>query len=198
MEGSLSRINTDPIKWAMRSGHIPVLQSIGESPRGQLINLDVSQVTAAISSGLQPRKVIFVNATGGIQDDKGEVGTYCLSLPWPSPYLVLVYSSFHSPCSPVLCFLSLYSFTLNVFSYNIAPSQFWSSYLSSPPTSIFHVLITTSSSVVLSTCSNHLSLASLILAFMFVAPALAHISSFPIFSILFIPIIHLDILICSF
>ncbi|KAI0228499.1 N-acetylglutamate synthase, mitochondrial [Lamellibrachia satsuma] len=73
LEGSLSQINTDPIKWAMRSGHIPVLQSIGESPRGQLINLDISQVTAAVSSGMQPRKVIFVNATGGIQDEKGEV-----------------------------------------------------------------------------------------------------------------------------
>ncbi|KAK2170628.1 hypothetical protein NP493_1140g00004 [Ridgeia piscesae] len=72
-EGSQSQINTDPIKWAMRSGHIPVLQSIGESPRGQLINLDISQVTAAVSRGLQPRKVIFVNTSGGIQDEKAEV-----------------------------------------------------------------------------------------------------------------------------
>ena len=51
-----------------------------------------------------------------------------------------------------------------------------------PPTSIFHVLITTSSSVFLSTWPNHLSLASIIFSLMFATPALALISSFLIFT----------------
>ena len=38
-------------------------------------------------------------------------------------------SSFQSPPSPVLSFFYLYSFLLHVFSYNITPPQFWSSYL---------------------------------------------------------------------
>ena len=42
-----------------------------------------------------------------------------------------------------------------------------------PPTSIFHVLITTSSSVFLSTWPNHISLASLIVALLFAKAALA-------------------------
>ena len=37
-------------------------------------------------------------------------------------------SSFQSPRSPVLCFFSLYSFLLRVFSYNITPPQFQSSF----------------------------------------------------------------------
>ena len=83
--------------------------------------------------------------------------------------------------------------------------------------SVFHVLITTSCSVFLSTCPNHISLpcshyyillcislhvlnhhslASLIFSLMFATPALALISSFLIFPILFIPVIHLNSLIC--
>ena len=65
-----------------------------------------------------------------------------------------------------------------------------------PLTSIFHVLITTPSCVFLSTCPNHLSLTSLIVSLIYATPALALISSFLIFSIIFIiPIIHLNILI---
>ena len=75
-------------------------------------------------------------------------------------------SSFLSPRSPVLCFFYL-NFLLHVISYNITPPQFRSSYLS--VSTHFHLLITTSSSVFLSTWPNHLSLASLIFSLMFVA-----------------------------
>ena len=56
-----------------------------------------------------------------------------------------------------------------------------------PPTSIFSSLHLLSSSVFLSTCPNHLSLASLIFSLIFATPPLALISSF----LLFIPIIGL-------
>ena len=64
-----------------------------------------------------------------------------------------------------------------------------------PPASIFHVIITTYSSVFLSTWSNHLGLGFYYFLTYVCPPALALISSFLIFSILFIPIIHLNILI---
>ena len=83
-------------------------------------------------------------------------------------------SSFHSPCCPVLrvvcrallshscrpvCVTSLHlSFGLPIFQF--------------PLSSIFHVLITTSSSVFLSTWPNNLSLASRIFSLMFATPAL--------------------------
>ena len=78
----------------------------------------------------------------------------------------VVTSSFHSPRSPVLCFLFLYLFLLHVFSYNTTPPQFRSSYLS--VSTDFHVTsITTSSSVFRSTRPDHLGLASLIFSLMF-------------------------------
>ena len=88
-----------------------------------------------------------------------------------------------------LVLLSL-SFLLPVCSYNIAPPQFRSSCLSESVH--FHLLITTSSSIFLSTCSNHISFASLIFSLMFATPSLGLISSFLISSIILIPIIHLN------
>ena len=101
-------------------------------------------------------------------------------------------SRFQFPCSPVLCFFYLYLFRLHACSYNITPPPFRCSYLSVSTTS---VLINISSSVFLSTWPNHLSHASLISSLVFATPALDLISSFLIFSILFISIIHLNILI---
>ena len=71
-------------------------------------------------------------------------------------------------------------------SCSVTPPQFRPPYLSA--STHFHVLITTSSSVFLSTWPNHLRVASLIFSLMFATPALALISSFLIFSILFIAV----------
>ena len=72
-------------------------------------------------------------------------------------------SSFQSPRSLVLCFSYLYFFLLHVFSYNITPPQFWSSYLSM--STHFHVLITTCSSVILSN-SLTISVSLLLLSYL--------------------------------
>ena len=86
------------------------------------------------------------------------------------PYLGSAHQVFQSPRSPVLCFFYLYSFLLHVFSYNISLHlSFGLLIFRCPTTSIFHVLITTSS-VFLSTCPKHLSLISLIFSLMFATP----------------------------
>ena len=59
------------------------------------------------------------------------------------------------PSSSVLCFFYLYLILLHVFSCNITPHQFRSSYLSM--STDLHFLIAKSSSVFLSTRPNHLS-----------------------------------------
>ena len=78
------------------------------------------------------------------------------------------------------CFFSLYFFLLHILSQNISTPQSWSSYLSVSLPSSF---------VCLSTCPNHLSVPSLIFILIFAIPAPAY------FSILFMPLIHLTILI---
>ncbi|XP_014667707.1 PREDICTED: N-acetylglutamate synthase, mitochondrial-like [Priapulus caudatus] len=66
MLGELKGVNVDPIIWCLRSDHIPVLYSIGETEEGQLLDLDVLRTTQQISIALQPRKVLMLNAAGGI------------------------------------------------------------------------------------------------------------------------------------
>ena len=66
-------INLDPVHWAMQSNHIPIIQAVGESFSGQMLRLNVATATAQISRSLEPLKVLFINTTGGIQDEKGEV-----------------------------------------------------------------------------------------------------------------------------
>ena len=55
---------------------------------------------------------------------------YQICLLQPFPLFGVGPSSFQYPRSPVLCFFYLYLFLLHVFSYNITPTQFRSSYLS--------------------------------------------------------------------
>ena len=93
--------------------------------------------------------------------------------------------SSNSTFSGLMLLLSLLVSPPCHFSYNITPPQFQSSHLSGSPH--FHVLINTSTSVFLSTSPNHISLACLIFSLMFATPALALISSFLIFSVIFVP-----------
>ena len=69
-------INSDPIKWTLCSGHIPIILSVGESATGQLLTLDVNRVTAEVAKVLQPFKVMYLNAIGGITNEKGEVSLF--------------------------------------------------------------------------------------------------------------------------
>ena len=88
----------------------------------------------------------------------------------------------------------MYSFLLHIFSYNIAPIQF--RYYALSVSTNFH--LPCSNDYIFFTLSLHMaqpcSHASPVFLLMFATPAFALISSFIIFSILFIPIIHLTIL----
>ena len=102
--------------------------------------------------------------------------------------------SFHSPLSPPCASAIFTCFSSMCFLTTPLCLSFGLPIYQCPPTSMFSV-ITTSSSVFLSTCPIHLSLTSLIFSLTFATSALDLISSFLIFSILFIPTIHLNILI---
>ena len=99
-------------------------------------------------------------------------------------------------CKHVFFYISLFGVGASNLQYPRSPPHlsFALRIFLCPPTSIFHVLITTSS-VFLSIYPNPNSFASLMFALMFVTLAIAIISSFLIFSILLIPTTHLNILI---
>ena len=56
-----------------RSGHIPVLTAVGESPSGQVLCVDSNDAAIRIAHILQPMKVMFLNTTGGLLDSQGNV-----------------------------------------------------------------------------------------------------------------------------
>lgn len=59
-----------------RSGHIPVVSSIGETSSSQLVSIDASHATTEIAKAVQPIKVLLLNRKGGLLDGKGEVRTW--------------------------------------------------------------------------------------------------------------------------
>ena len=56
-----------------RSGHIPVLTAVGESPSGQVLCVDSNDAAIRIGHIMQPMKVMFLNTTGGLVDREGNV-----------------------------------------------------------------------------------------------------------------------------
>ena len=73
--GSISAIDTSSIEEALDSGQIPIIQGLGMTDGGQMLALDVNDVTTSISKHLQPLKVMLLNTTGGFTNEFDEVST---------------------------------------------------------------------------------------------------------------------------
>lgn len=71
--GKVSSINSDPIKWCLHSKHVPVIAAVGETPSGQILAVDLWNVTEEIAKALQPLKVMKINLKGGFVDEDGHV-----------------------------------------------------------------------------------------------------------------------------
>ena len=93
-----------------------------------------SCVTPSLSSvlcGTPASRHLKHTTTSLLKPRNFALSTYNLNLLliWPFPIKYLGSSSSHSQSCPALCFFHLYFFLLHLFSCNISPSQFWSSYL---------------------------------------------------------------------
>ncbi|KAK3747307.1 hypothetical protein QZH41_016940, partial [Actinostola sp. cb2023] len=73
-------IDVKYVNWCLSSGHIPVMTAVGETEEGQVVYTDPMSTTIRLASILKPTKVIFLNSTGGLKDDKGKV-IDCVSIP---------------------------------------------------------------------------------------------------------------------
>ncbi|XP_007899613.1 N-acetylglutamate synthase, mitochondrial isoform X2 [Callorhinchus milii] len=72
--GSMVSVDENLLTWCLDSGHIPIVCSVGETPDGQLVMLDPLVVTSSIAKAMQPLKVMFLNNSGGIQDNDKVLG----------------------------------------------------------------------------------------------------------------------------
>lgn len=71
--GEVGRVNLAPIEASLQAGSIPVIASLGETPGGQILNVNADFAANELVQVLQPYKIVFLTGTGGLLDAGGEV-----------------------------------------------------------------------------------------------------------------------------
>ena len=71
--GEVRRVNLAPIEASLQAGSIPVLASLGETPAGQILNVNADVSANELVRALRPYKIIFLTGTGGLLDRQGRV-----------------------------------------------------------------------------------------------------------------------------
>jgi len=71
--GEVEQVELDAIESAVRGGAVPVLTCLGESPSGQVLNINADIATRDLVWKLQPHKVIFLSPTGGLLDRQDRI-----------------------------------------------------------------------------------------------------------------------------
>jgi len=73
MVGRVARVELAPIEASIKAGSIPVIASLGETPQGQILNINADYAVNELVRGLRPYKVVFLTGTGGLLDGEGRV-----------------------------------------------------------------------------------------------------------------------------
>jgi len=71
--GEVEHVELHAIEGAVRSGALPVLTCLGESPSGQVLNINADIATRELVWQLRPHKVIFLSPTGGLLDRQDRI-----------------------------------------------------------------------------------------------------------------------------
>jgi acetylglutamate kinase len=71
--GKVVRVDTDGIQAAIKVGSIPVIASLAETSEGQIVNVNADWAANELIKTLQPYKIVFLTATGGLLDENGNV-----------------------------------------------------------------------------------------------------------------------------
>ncbi len=66
--GEITGIHTEAIVSAIRSGCLPILSSLGETPGGQIVNINADVATRKLAIRVEPLKIVFLTGTGGLLD----------------------------------------------------------------------------------------------------------------------------------
>jgi acetylglutamate kinase len=71
--GRVVRVHLEAIESALRAGHLPILASLGETPGGQILNVNADAAARALARALEPYKIVFLTETGGLLDGAGQI-----------------------------------------------------------------------------------------------------------------------------
>jgi len=71
--GEVEEVELSSVESAVRGGAVPVLTCLGESPSGQVLNINADIATRELVWKLRPHKVIFLSPTGGLLDRQDRI-----------------------------------------------------------------------------------------------------------------------------
>jgi len=71
--GQVDSVNLEPIEACLRLSSIPVITSLGETPAGQILNINADYAAHALVGVVRPDKIIFLTGTGGLLDGDGDI-----------------------------------------------------------------------------------------------------------------------------
>ena len=71
--GEITDVKLDGLRRAVRAGALPVLTFLGESPSGQVLNINADIAARELVWAIRPHKIIFLTPSGGLLDRNGRV-----------------------------------------------------------------------------------------------------------------------------
>ena len=71
--GKVTNIDLTQIQVSLRPSSIPIIASLGETPGGQILNINADMAANELVVRLKPYKIVFLTGTGGMLDGDGEL-----------------------------------------------------------------------------------------------------------------------------
>ena len=71
--GDIKRIDLEAIRETVQRGALPVVACLGESPTGQVMNINADIAARELIWEVKPHKILFLTGTGGLLDENGRI-----------------------------------------------------------------------------------------------------------------------------
>lgn len=71
--GEITGLRDASVTQTARTGVLPIVAPLGETSKGQILIVHADAVTRALALALKPHKVVYLNETGGLLDERGVI-----------------------------------------------------------------------------------------------------------------------------
>ncbi len=71
--GEITAIHTELIESSIRSGSLPILGCLGETPTGQIVNINADVAARELAIAIEPFKIVFLTPTGGLLNQHAQI-----------------------------------------------------------------------------------------------------------------------------
>ena len=71
--GDIRKVDLEAIREVVQRGILPVVACLGESPTGQVMNINADIAARELIWKVKPHKIIFLTGTGGLLDETGRI-----------------------------------------------------------------------------------------------------------------------------